>query len=84
MLFKVQQEKISLNMRLALVCDDSWVECPPHLYIVNGSRNFYVRVRANELEEGKFYFSQVKAINLDADDKPCVFKIPISVVKPFT
>ena len=70
-------------MRLALVCEDSWVECPPHLYIVNGTRSFFVRIRANELEQGKCYFTQVKAINLDSDLRPCVFKIPITVIKPF-
>jgi hypothetical protein len=87
-LLRHQKEKISLNRRLALVCEDpsvtsTWLELPSHLYLVNGSRSFFVRIRAGELDEGKCYFTQIKAFDLDDPKRACLFKIPITIVKPF-
>jgi hypothetical protein len=84
-----RKEKLALNKKLALVCDNNdngeqWIEYPAHLYLVNSSRTFYVRVRANELAEGKCYFTQIKAYDMDDPKKSCLFKIPITVVKPYT
>lgn len=78
-----------MNKKIGLVCDNndngnSWIEYPPHLYIYNSSRQFYVRIRANELEEGKCYYTQIKAYDLEDAKMTCLFKIPITVVKPFT
>ncbi len=87
-LLSVQKEKISLNRRLALVCEmfDSnglqWVECPAHLYMVNSARQIFVKIKANQLEEGKHYFAQIKAYDIDEPKMGCLFKIPITVVKP--
>ena len=58
-----------------------WVECAPHLYLVNSTRQFHVRLHPQNLEEGKFHFAQVKAYDLDDPKRVCVFKVPISVVK---
>jgi tripeptidyl-peptidase-2 len=69
-------------MRLALVCDETWVECPKHLYLTNSVRSFIVRVHADDLEEDKFHFAQIMAYDVDSVEKGYVFKIPISVVKP--
>ena len=80
-----QKEKISLNRQLALVCDDpsvTWLEIPSHLYIVNGSRSFFVRIRAGELEEGQCHFAQIKAYDLEDPKRACLFKMPITIVKP--
>ena len=84
-LLNKQKERISLNRKLAIVCDDtsvSWLEYPSHLYVVNGSRSFFVRIRAGELDEGKCYFTQLKAFDLEDPKRDCLFKIPITVVKP--
>lgn len=59
------------------------IEYPEHLYLVNSSRQFHIRIRANELEEGKHYFTQLKAFDLEDPKRPCLFKIPITIVKPF-
>jgi hypothetical protein len=87
-LLRHQKEKISLNRRLALVCEDpsvtsTWLEVPSHLYLVNGSRSFFVRIRAADLDEGKCYFTQIKAFDLEDPKRACLFKIPITIVKPF-
>ena len=54
------------------------------MFIYNGSKQFTVRIHANELAEGKCYFTQIKAYDLDDPKISCLFKIPITVVKPFT
>ena len=83
-LLNMQKEKMSLKRKLALAVADSvsWLECPSHLYIVNGSRNFFIRIRAGELDEGKHYFTQINAYDLEDPNRACLFKIPITVVKP--
>ncbi len=88
-LLNIQKEKISFTRKIGLICDNndngnSWIECPDHLFLYNSSRQFYVRIFANELEEGKCYFTQIKAYDLDDPKMTCLFKIPITVVKPFT
>lgn len=84
--FLGQKEKISLNRRLALIWENeegvrNWLECPNYFYLVNSSRQFPIRIRANELEDGRVYFTHVKAIDLEDPKMPCLFKIPITVVK---
>jgi hypothetical protein len=58
-----------------------WVECPPYLYVVNGPRQFHIRINPKQLQEGRVYFTLVKAYDLDDPKKSCLFKIPITVVK---
>lgn len=77
-----------MNRKIALVIDDNdngkqWVECPAHIYIVNSLKNIYVRIRANELEEGRCYFTQIKGYDVDDPKKTCLFKIPITIIKPY-
>jgi tripeptidyl-peptidase-2 len=86
---KAQQEKISLNRRLGLIWENeergagtNWLESPTYFYLVNNSKQIPIRIRANELEDGKAYFTYVKAVDLEDPKKPCLFKIPITVVKP--
>lgn len=88
-LFDAQKEKISLNKKLALVCDNNdngneWIEYPPYLFVYNSPRQFYIRIKANELEDGKSYYTQLKAYDLEDPKMTCLFRIPITVVKPFT
>ncbi len=71
-----------MNVRLALVCDETWIECPKHLYLTNSNRSFFIRVHADDLEEDKFHFGQIKAFDVDNIEKGFLFKIPVSVVKP--
>ena len=36
-----------------------------HLNMVNSAWQFYVRIRAKDLAEGRHYFAQIKAYDLD-------------------
>lgn len=86
-LLNTQKDKISLNRKLALVCDNNdnatqWVEFPPHLYIVNSQKQFFIRIKAKELEDGRHYSTFVKAYDIDNPNMGCIFKIPINVIKP--
>jgi hypothetical protein len=58
------------------------IEHPDHLYLVNSTRQFHIRIKPNELEEGRHYFTQLKAFDLEDPKRACVFKIPINIVKP--
>jgi tripeptidyl-peptidase II len=73
-----------LNKKLALVCDADWIEHPAHLYLVNSSRQVHVRVHADKLEEGGAYFTTIKAYDIEDPARACLFKIPITVIKPLT
>lgn len=79
---KGQNDKISLKMKLALVCDDNWVECPKHIYLVNNSKQFPIRLNFADLSEGKFHYTQIKAYDVENMNKLCIFKIPITIIKP--
>ena len=61
----------------------AWVECPAHIYVVNCPKNIYVKVRANELDEGRVYFTQIKGYDIEDPKRTCLFKLPVTVVKPF-
>ena len=79
---------MALNRKIALVVDSNdngknWIECPPHIYMVNSAKNIHVRVRANELEEGRCSFTQICGYDIDDPKKTCLFRIPVTVVKPF-
>ena len=52
-------------MKLALVCDDNWVECPKHIYLVNNSKQFPIRLNFADLSEGKFHYTQIKAYDVE-------------------
>lgn len=44
--------KIDFNMRLAMVCDATWVQFPTHFNLMHMSRAFAIRVDATSLSEG--------------------------------
>jgi len=48
----VHQDKIDFDMKLALVCDKSWVSIPSHLNVMNMPRNIVVRVDSTGLATG--------------------------------
>lgn len=71
-------------MRLALTCDEHWIEVPKHIYMVNSSKQFVARIRVDDLDEGKVYYTQIKAYDVENPNKSCIFKIPITIIKPLT
>lgn len=73
--------KINFNLKLALVCDASYVSYPTHLDLSNVVRVFSVKVDTENLTYG------VHATRIDAYDtanikKGPVFKIPVTVIIP--
>ncbi|CAF0707859.1 unnamed protein product [Brachionus calyciflorus] len=87
-LLNVQKDRISLSRKLVLSLENgeslkSFIDYPEHLYLVNSTRQFHIRIRANELEEGRHYFAQLKAFDLEDPKRACLFRIPITIVKPF-
>lgn len=74
-------KKINFNLRLALVCDASYVDHPTHLDLSNAARVFSIKIDTQDLACG------VHAANISAYDttnirKGPVFKIPVTVVIP--
>lgn len=47
-------KKIDFNVRLSLVCDAPWVQCPSHLDLMYMPRAFAIRVDGTGLEEGVY------------------------------
>ncbi|XP_064639092.1 tripeptidyl-peptidase 2-like isoform X2 [Lineus longissimus] len=75
------QEKINLSLKLALVCNSSWVETPCHLDLMNMSRAFTLRVDPTALHEG-VHFTEVLAYDISNCSKGPLFRFPVTVIKP--
>ncbi|XP_071441524.1 tripeptidyl-peptidase 2 [Hetaerina americana] len=73
--------KINFNLKLALSCSESWIECPSHLDLMHMARVFSVRVDSTALEAG-VHSTSVKAYDISCPDKGPVFEVPITVVRP--
>lgn len=69
-------------MKVALISEDSWVECPKNVYVVNNSKQFSIKINLGELPEGRFHYTQIKAYDVENISKSCVFRIPITIIKP--
>ena len=81
---KIQNDKINFRKELTLVCEHKWAECASQLVMVNESQEFSIRIKADELEEGNCHFTQLIAYDVaDLTRLNPIFKIPITVVKPF-
>ncbi|KAJ8670647.1 hypothetical protein QAD02_001906 [Eretmocerus hayati] len=75
--------KIGFNVRLAMICEASWVHCPTHLDLMHMPRAFAVRIDATSLSEG-VHSSSILAYDVTNVDKGPLFRIPVTVVQPST
>ncbi|XP_044257538.1 tripeptidyl-peptidase 2 isoform X2 [Tribolium madens] len=73
--------KIKFNMKLALVCNASYVSCPTHLDVSNASRVFAIKIDPTELPMG-VHSTFIEAFDVSCVSKGPVFKIPITVIQP--
>lgn len=73
--------KIDFCLRLTLVCEAAYVNCPAHLELTNIARIFSVKVDAKDLPPG-VHSTYIKAYDVNFVQKGPVFKIPITVVQP--
>ncbi len=83
----MQRDKISFSKKIALVCETNdaisqCIEYPSYLYMVNGVRQFFIRIRASQLQEGQVHFTHIKGFDIDDPKVGCLFQIPITIVKP--
>jgi tripeptidyl-peptidase-2 len=74
--------KINFNMKLALVCNASYVSCPTHLDLSNASRVFAIKVDPTALSVG-VHSTFISAFDVQSVAKGPVFKIPITVIQPY-
>ncbi|XP_024939416.1 tripeptidyl-peptidase 2 isoform X3 [Cephus cinctus] len=73
--------KIDFNLRLSLVCDQTWVQFPTHLDLMHMPRAFAVRIEAANLPEG-VHTTCIRAYDVTSIEKGPVFRIPITAVQP--
>ncbi|GLH08749.1 Tripeptidyl-peptidase 2 [Gryllus bimaculatus] len=74
-------KKIDFGMKLVLSCNESWVQYPSHLDLMNMARIFTVRVDPTGLPHG-VHFTSIKAFDVGCVTKGPVFQVPITVVRP--
>ena len=75
-------EKISFNMRLAMVPSDPWIQVGKFIDVCYGARTFIVKVDPSGLSPG-VYRGRVRAYDTVAGaDKGSIFEIPVTVVQP--
>ncbi|OXU24497.1 hypothetical protein TSAR_010597 [Trichomalopsis sarcophagae] len=75
--------KIDFNIRLTMLCDAPWVQCPTHFDLMHMPRAFAIRVDGTSLSEGA-YFTSIRAYDVTNIDKGPIFRIPITVIQPST
>lgn len=75
------EKKIDFQMSLALVCDASWVSCPPYLEMMNIQRMFSVNVDPSGLPEG-VHRTSIRAYDVSCVEKGPVFNVEVTVVRP--
>jgi tripeptidyl-peptidase-2 len=73
--------KLTFDLRLALVCSDSWVTAPKHLSLQNATRSFYITVDPTGLVPGA-HFAEVCAIDTTGAFKGPLFRVPITALVP--
>ena len=73
--------KIAFNLRLALVCNSSFVSNPSHLDLCNLARAFTIKIDTSGLSN-QVYTTSIDAYDVRCVEKGPVFRIPITVIRP--
>lgn len=77
----IQQTKISFEMRLSLVSSCDWIKAPPKVLLVQAGKLISIQVDPTKLSPG-VHVEFIRAYDENNLEKGCVFKIPVTVVKP--
>lgn len=75
------EKKINFNVRLALVCDSTYVNYPTYLDLANLARVFVIKVDTSALPVG-VHHTYIRAYDSTCIEKGALFKIPITVIIP--
>jgi len=68
-------------VRFALTCDESWVECPAHIEMMNVARSFTVKIDPRGLQHGAYY-TEIRGYDITAPERGPLLRVPITVVVP--
>ena len=77
----VQQAKISYEMRLSLESSCDWITAPSKVLLVQSGKLISVQVDPTKLCPG-VHVEFIRAYDENNRQKGCVFKIPVTVVRP--
>lgn len=77
----VRTEKYTLENKIVMECNASWVIWPEILLLAFGGRTFDIEVDPTNLEEG-VHFAEIQGIDGEAPWRGPLFRIPITVVIP--
>jgi tripeptidyl-peptidase-2 len=76
-------DKIKFEMRINIVCTKDWVEVPSFLVLMNGGRQFKVKVNPLALPKGSVGLAFIRGYDAAAPGQAPVFEVPVVVVQPF-
>lgn len=77
----IQHAKIDFEMRLSLESSCDWIKVPSKVLLVQAGKIISVQVDPTKLIPG-VHVEFIRAFDESNPNKGCVFKIPITVVKP--
>ncbi|KAF5299966.1 hypothetical protein FQA39_LY11339 [Lamprigera yunnana] len=72
--------KLQFNLKLVLVCKESYISYPSHLDVSNMARTISIKVDTSGLKSGEHQTS-IDAFHVDCIAKGPVFRIPITVIQ---
>ena len=77
----IQEAKIDYELRLNLVSSCDWIKAPQNVLLVQSGKIISVQVDPTRLAQG-VHVEFIRAYDVNNPQKGCIFKIPVTVVKP--
>ncbi|KAJ3151615.1 tripeptidyl-peptidase II Tpp2 [Geranomyces michiganensis] len=77
----VNQEKVKMELRLALVSTAKWITAPENVLMGSSGRTFGIRIDPTILRPG-YHFAEVQAFDTQNPAAGPVWSVPVTVCKP--
>ncbi|XP_055380292.1 tripeptidyl-peptidase 2 [Condylostylus longicornis] len=77
------QDKISFNLRIAVIASEPWVKCAKFLDLCYSMRKFDVEIDPVNLLPG-VHTAKIRGYDSNCIEKGALFEIPVTVIQPFT